>query len=238
MGAYRNYSLLSTFFKRIVVIRIIAEMFISITIDMTNIAVIYIKNGSAINAESLISYITEIFMILKTLTVVIGSVAQSASYKLYFENFQIIYNRCKNNPSYVEAEKRLRIKCFMCLGILITILLLFFLVEIQNSQLNHFWIFVIEKTHYVMIECRFMVEIVVAYCIITGIYEFLRILNNSVRTVIQHYESPGRVQIYTGEQEASQISEIVNTWRELYQYNLACAEHTSNCFCTLVRIRK
>lgn len=237
LGSYRNYLLFSKFLKRLVVIRIISEMVATVTIDLMNIIRIYIRTGSSINADSYISYITEMFMILKTVSVVFGSVAHSDYYKLYYENFQIIYSRCKNDPSYVKCEKRLKIQCVMCMGILIIILLLLLIVEIQKSVIKYVWLFVIEKAHYILIESRFMAELMLAYCIISYINEFLRILNNSVRSVMQHYEGPVRVQIFAGQQEACQISEIVNTWRELYQHNLACAEYISKCFCSLVRIR-
>ncbi|CAH0604919.1 unnamed protein product [Chrysodeixis includens] len=239
VGIYRNYLYFKTYQKVLIIIRIFLEVFLSIAIASHNVALSFFTSFET-GEDVRISGLFQAIILMKVLVLSIGPLRSAKSYKLYLEDVKIIYNRFKDVPSYAKSLKMLKLKC--CLVTVIFVISSGALTIIRINNLlywkNHNIInFMVQECYETFVDFRYIFEQFVAYSAITGIYDSLKLINESVLGVLDQCSKKGNGQICDEDDKiCHDLLKEVNSWMEFYRYVMSCTKYLSRCFNELVNI--
>lgn len=187
VGVYRNYTVIGSLGKFLAIVRITFEIGITVFFFFMNCNMAFSPPFNT-QGKSWLIIIYHVQNLLSTTVIIICGIYSSGYYKLFLEDFLVIYNCLHKNSTLTKRLKRLKI-FFTVTTISFSISSLTFTTyrelskKVYSSDVTTWLMSMSEVT----IEVRFIMEHIVFGTFVYMVHSFLLCLNNEISAIQTKY---------------------------------------------------
>ena len=234
IGVYRNYAFISKSRQIISTMRILVETVICTAIFVYDRGM-YKPAGPT---KDRLIYIFQFYQFVKLLNgpiIMMISILNSSSFKLFIDKFTSMHHQFLNEPSYIKCSKKLRV-------IFVIIIALAFITSIgfetskmigrlhRVTELKTCFLIIIFLVNLVAVA-RYILEHAVMYIYITMVRNLLKCLNISIFDIEVKYDKTKK-RLCSDSRESNDILKVdqVEQWATKLKCLLTCSRSLSVCF--------